>query len=229
MYKNPVLNALTNEDGYLDRNKVMLSVPANVGSEYDDPEERYAEKEEFLLTSLSLQSLDQSFIIKYMDKMDLRDIFKFNKIPGHRMTLEVIDRIYKVVTSMGDVELLRWVLEKDYCGRIIDDIFTKFATSRPKNPEILEVLYDNVDKLGIHFLLTLIDDGHLNVLEVALRSQYVRTVDIVKYAGVHFSIDDLIQAFWNATGNDAHSDTFDLSNNAPGSLKFYEALKRLIK
>lgn len=229
MYKNPVLNALTNEDGYLDREKVIFSVPDHVGSEYETAEERYSEKEEFILTSLSLQSLDESFIVKYMDKMDLHDIFKFNKIPAQHMTLNMIDRILRAVFNMDDVELLRWVLEKDYSSDIITQIITKCSTSNLKTPEVAEVIYDNLKKVSKDVLMLLVEHGHLHILDVALKREDITSDDIIKYAGTQFSIDDLIQTFWNATGDETFLDTFNLSKNAPGSLRFYEVLTRLVK
>jgi hypothetical protein len=120
MYKNFILNSITDNEGLINWHKVKDIIPKKIVDDGD--------MKEFIFSWLSLLNLDESFIRKYAIEFDIDELVSLNKIPDDIFP-QLMDRIILYIMRYPDgTDMIHCIFKKTYNEKVIREFTARLLS-----------------------------------------------------------------------------------------------------
>lgn len=212
--ENIILNALTNEEGYLDYEKVQTVLP----KEYRD---NMIEANRYIMELLAKTELDDEFINRYFTDLPLDTLLEHNEIPEN-IILKFKDNVFTEI--IGDIVLyhdlstFQTFLSKGFSYQLNEELITKIMNDLMKNPveELIEDFSAIINAfcrfVSREFILENIHEAGYSILAVALQRDDITDEDIKTHLD-DIEIEEIGTWIWEFIEKDEEDDSIFTKEN----------------
>lgn len=212
--ENIILNALTDEEGYLDYEKVQTVLP----KEYRD---NIIEANRYIMELLAKTELDDEFINRYFTVLPLDTLLEHNEIPEN-IILKFKDNVFTEI--IGDIVLyhdlstFQTFLSKGFSYQLNEELITKIMNDLMKNPveELIEDFSAIINAfcrfVSREFILENIHEAGYSILAVAIQRDDITDEDIKTHLD-DMEIEEIGTWIWEFIEKDEEDDSIFTKEN----------------